>query len=210
MALLMLCVPFAIFILMMKIHHEYVIAYLLILIVPSSIQFFGAPIIKLLGVHKYLSPMLLVNSASDEKYEIHNGTTFDYLMVMNNVKSGPEFSKKMLVYYLDGLLKIVEKIETNKLPENVLIQGSSYFFNDRTAKKLGFKLSKTNVAIKINMLVNYLDLIWMYSLSQGRLTFPNVINMQTASVTGKHLIMNKAKLNDLSLFLSRTDKKISS
>jgi hypothetical protein len=42
------------------------------------------------------------------------------------------------------------------------------------------------------------------------LTFPNVINMQTASVTGKHLIMNKAKLNDLSLFLSRTDKKISS
>ena len=207
LALLMLIVPFVIIALWMKFYQDYIIVYILILIVPSSIQFFGAPFAKLSGLHKYLSPMLLVNSASDKKYEIHNGTTFDYLMVMNNVKSGPEFSKKMLVYYLEGLLKIVEKIETNELSENVLIQGSSYFFNERTAKKLGFKLSKTNVVIKINMLINYLDLIWMYSLSQGRLTFPNLINMQTVSVKGKHLVMNKTKLNDLKLFLSRSDEK---
>ena len=206
-ALLMLIVPFVILASLMKFHQDYTIAYILILIVPSSIQFFGAPIAKLSGLHKYLSPMLLVISASDKKYEIHNGTTFDYLMVMYNVKSGPEFSKKMLIYYLDGLLKIIEKIETNELSENVLIQGSSYFFNERTAKKLGFKLSKTNVAVKINMLVNYLDLIWMYSLSQGRLTFPNLINMQTVSVKGKHLVMKKTKLNELRLFLSRTSEK---
>ena len=206
-ALLMLVVPFGIMALWLIFHQDYKIAYTLILILPSSIQFFGAPIAKLSGLHKYLSPMLLVNLPSDKKYEIHNGTTFDYLMVMNNVKSGPEFSKKMLVYYLEGLLKIIEKIETNELSENLLIQGSSYFFSDRTAKKLGFTLSKTNIAIKINMLVNYLDLIWMYSLSQGRLTFPNLINMQTVSVTGKHLVMNKAKLNELRLFLSRTGEK---
>ncbi len=203
----MFIVPFVILASLMKFHKDYKIAYILILIVPSSIQFFGAPIAKLSGLHKYLSPMLLVNSANDKKYEIHNGTTFDYLMVMNNVKSGPEFSKKMLVYYLEGLLKIIEKIETNELSENVLIQGSSYFFNERTAKKLGFKLSKTNVAIKINMLVNYLDLIWMYSLSQGRLTFPNLINMQTVSVKGKYLVMNKTKLNELRLFLSRSGEE---
>ena len=206
-ALLMLMVPFVILASLIKFHQDYIIVYILILFVPSSIQFFGAPIAKLSGIHKYLSPMLLVNLASDKKYEIHNGTTFDYLMVMNNVKSGPEFSKKMLVYYLEGLIKIIEKIETNELSENVLIQGSSYFFNERTAKKLGFKLSKTNVAIKINMLVNYLDLIWTYSLSQGRLTFPNLINMQTVSVKGKHLVMKKTKLNELILFLSRTGKK---
>jgi len=191
----------------MKFHQDFKIAHLLILIVPSSIQFFGAPIAKLSGFHKYLSPMLLVNSASDKKYVIHNGTTFDYLMVMSNVKPGPEFSRKMLVYYLEGLLKIIEKIETNELSENVLIQGSSYFFNERTAKKIGFKLSKTQFAIKINMLVNYIDLIWMYSLSQGRLAFPNLTKMQTVSVKGKHLVMNKTKLNDLRLFLNRSGKK---
>jgi len=207
-ALLMLFVPFVLLVLWMKIHSDYnIIAYLLIPFIPSSIQFFGAPIAKLSGIHKYLSPMLLVILASDKKYEIHNGTTFDYLMVMNNVKPGPEFSKKMLIYYLDGLLNIVEKIETSELSENVLIQGSSYFFNDRTAKKLGFKLSKANFSVKINMLVNYFDLIWMYSLSQGRLSFPNLINVQTVSVTGKLLVMNKTKLNEISLFLSRTGEK---
>ena len=207
LALLMLFVPFAIFALWMKIHHDYIIAYLLIPLIPSLIQFFGAPIAKLSGIHKYLSPMLLANLASDKNYEIHNGTTFDYLMVMNNFKPGPEFSKKMLIYYLEGLLNIVEKIETSELSENVLIQGSSYFFNDRTAKKLGFKLSKVNFAIQMNMLINYLDLIWMYSLSQGRLTFPNLLNMQKASVTGKQLVVYKDKLNELRLFLSRTDQK---
>ena len=202
-ALLMLVVPFVIIALWMIFHQDYKIAYTLILIVPSSIQFFAAPIAKLSGLHKYLSPMLLVNSPSDKKYEIHNGTTFDYLMVMNNVKPGPEFSKKMLAYYLEGLLKIIEKIETNELSEKVLIQGSSYFFNERTAKKLGFQLKKTTFGKIINATVNYLDLLWMYSIAKGKLTFPKINYMITVEIIGSELVKNKNKLKDFSAYLSK-------
>ena len=135
--------------------------------------------------------------------EYPNGTTFDYLMVMNNVKPGPEFSKKMLAYYLEGLLKIIEKIETNELSEKVLIQGSSYFFNERTAKKLGFQLKKTTFGKIINATVNYLDLLWMYSIAKGKLTFPKINYMITVEIIGSGLVKNKNKLKDFSAYLSK-------
>ncbi len=207
LALLMLIVPFAFVLLLMKFFNDYtVISCLLVPFIPPSIHFFGAPIAKLSGHHKYLSPMFLVDSVSDKKCVMHNGTTFDYLVNMRNVKPGLEFNKKMLVFYLDGLLNIVDKIEANEVSESTLFQGSSYFFNERTAKKLGFKLTKTMFTLKIYFLINYFDLTWMYSLSKGRLIFPNINNVQTVSITGKNLVLSKTRLNNLRLFLTRNCK----
>lgn len=207
-ALLMFIVPFIFVVLWMKLFEEYtIIACFFIPFIPSLIQFFGAPIAKLSGHHKYLSPMFLVDSTSNNTYVMHNGTTFDYLVNMRNVKPGVEFNKKMLVFYLDGLLNIIDKIESNEISEDSLFQGSSYFFNDRTAKKLGFKLAKARFTLKVFFLINYFDLTWMYSLSKGLLTFPNINNIQTVSITGGNLVKNKTKLNNLRLFLIRNCKE---
>ncbi len=176
-------------------------------LMPTFLQFLLSPFFKLVGVYQYLSPMLLVYNANDKKYDIHNGTPFDYLMLMSSVKKGAEFRKIMLIYYLEGLLQIIEKLESKELPDTVMISGSSYFFSNRTAEKFGFSLSKTSSDVRFNLLINYLDLVWMYSLSNGKLTFPNLSNIQTATTSGKSLLSKKPELLALHSYLNRNTEK---
>ncbi|MEO1625285.1 MAG: hypothetical protein AAFV25_09005, partial [Bacteroidota bacterium] len=48
-----------------------------------------------------------------------------------------------------------------------------------------------------NLVLNYLDLMWMYSLSKGKLTFPHLSNIQTATTDGETLLQNKDLLTKL-------------
>lgn len=177
--------------------------FLLTFIVVPVYQFLGTPIFRLTGTYQYLSPMLLVYTPTDNKYDLHNGTSFDYLMVMRGIKPGAQWRQKMLAYYLEGLLAIVEKIETGSLPATVVVRGSSYFFSERTAKRLGFEISSTNAFEQVNIVINYLDLLWMYSIAQGKLTFPSLKGIKTAAISGEALVANKAYLVNLKTFLER-------
>lgn len=185
---------------------EQAFAFVLIFVITPVLQFLMTPFFTLIGLYKYVSPMLLVYNGSNKKYDLHNGTSFDYLLIMRFDKKGIVFRQKMLTYYLEGLLVVIEKIENKTLAETVIVRGSSYFFSERTAGRLGFKTSKTNAAEKINLVFNYLDLLWMYSLSKGKLAFPNLNKIKTAEIIGTELLANKKKLFDLKQFLARNKK----
>lgn len=177
--------------------------FLMFFILVPVFQFLAAPIFTLVGTYSYLSPMLLVFGENDKKYDLHNGTSFDYLMVMRKTKPGSQWNHKMLFYYIEGLLEIVRRVESKEIPETVEVRGSSYFFSESTAKRLGFETSETGLFEKFNLAANYLDLLWMYSLAYGKLTFPKLNEIKTATSSGKILLEKKAYLLQLKGYLER-------
>ncbi|MEM8896607.1 MAG: hypothetical protein AAGC85_00815, partial [Bacteroidota bacterium] len=150
----------------------------------------------------YLSPMLLVYSPNKKLYDLHNGTSFDYLFLMRKVKAGSAAKKLILKYYLEGLLQIIQEIKTGNLPDSLVISGSSYFFSERTAEKLGFTIQKADSMVYFNSAFNMLDLTWMYSYAHGRFRFPKLSAIKKASISGKDLLKQEAYIRRLKQALS--------
>lgn len=100
-------------------------------------------------------------------------------------------------YHLEGILNIIQLMENKQIPSSVNIIGTSYFFNDRTLTNLGFQLEKANLFYRINLLINFIDLFWMYSLSKGNLAIPSVWDAKKASIKGDILLQQKVKLEGL-------------
>lgn len=169
---------------------------LFILYVPIS-QFLFTPMYTLTGAYTYYSPMLLGYMANDKQIDLHSGTSFDHLFVLRKVKSGTPLRNRIILYHLEGLLNLIQLIEDKRIPSSVNIIGTSYFFNDRTLHNLGFQLEKATLFYRINLFINFIDLLWMYSLSKGKLAVPAVWNAKKASITGDALIVQKLKLESL-------------
>ena len=169
---------------------------LFILYVPLS-QFLFTPMYTLTGGYTYYSPMLLGYMANDKQIDLHSGTSFDHFFVLRKVKSGIPLSNRIILYHLEGLLNLIQLIEDKRIPASVNIIGTSYFFNDRTLHNLGFQLEKATIFYRINLFINFIDLLWMYSLSKGKLAVPAVWDAKKASITGDALMIQKTNLEGL-------------
>lgn len=167
-----------------------------LLYVPIS-QFLFTPIYKLTGGYTYYSPMLLGYMANDKQIDLHSGTSFDHLFVLRKYPSGVQLRNRLMMYHLQGLLKLIQLIEEKRIPASVNIVGTSYFFNDRTLKNCGFQIEKPSNFYRINLLLNFIDLFWMYSLSKGKVAIPAVWDAKKARITGDVLITQKAKFEVL-------------
>lgn len=153
-------------------------------------QFSVTPFFKLVGIYTYYSPMLLGYMANNAVIDLHSGSSFDYLFVMRNY-SKVEFKTRILEFHLSGLLTIIELIENGKIPPTVKIVATSYFFNDRTIKKFGFNIIDASIFYRINLLVNFIDLFWMYSLAKGKMSIPKVWIAKKGAVSGVELVEKK-------------------
>ncbi len=177
--------------------HSQPIFYLLFIIYVPIGQFAFTPLFRLIGVYKYYSPMLLGYMANDRQIDLHSGGSFDYLFVMRKYRAGIEIRTKLLFYHIEGLIKIIELIGNKSIPETVNIVGTSYFFKDKTLSKMGFEIVNPSLFYRLNLFINFIDLIWMYSLSQGKLSIPKLWNAKKASISGDKLIESKKVIEDL-------------
>lgn len=167
-----------------------------ILYIPIG-QFLFTPIYKLTGGYSYYSPMLLGYMANDKQIDLHSGTSFDYLFVLRKYKSGTPLRNKIMMYHLEGLLKLIQLIENKHIPASVNIIGTSYFFSERTLNNLGFKLEKATFFYRVNLFINFIDLFWMYSLSKDKIAIPAVWDAKKAKITGDILVAQKTKFEGL-------------
>jgi hypothetical protein len=62
---------------------------------------------------------------------------------------------------------------------------------------MGFEIINPSMFYRLNLFINFIDLIWMYSLSQGKLIMPKLWNAKKASISGTKLIENKKDIEDL-------------
>jgi hypothetical protein len=202
-ALLLLVIGFTPLLTLIEFSHQEPLFYFFFILYIPLAQFTFTPFFKLIGVYRYYSPMLLGYMANDKQIDLHSGTTFDYLWVMRKVKPGIEMRNRILMYQLEGLLNIIQQIESNKIPQTVNIIGTSYFFSDRTLKKLGFEIVKPSLFYRLNILVNFIDLTYLYSLSKGRFTIPNLLSVKKASISGDKLVENKKNIEEIASLLSK-------
>jgi hypothetical protein len=202
-AILLLSIGFLPVLLIIEKGQSQPLFYLLFIIYMPIVQFAFTPFFRLVGAYKYYSPMLLGYMANDREIDLHSGSSFDYLFVMRRYKPGIEMRNRLLMYHLEGLLRLIDLIENKSTPETVSIVGTSYFFNDRTLSKMGFEIVNPSLFYRLNLFINFIDLIWMYSLSQGKLTIPKVWNAKKAIISGTKLIENKKAIEELYLKLKR-------
>jgi len=154
------------------------------------------------GYFIYYSPMLL-GIKSKKKLDLHNGTTFDYFLNMKLKDKGIKARYKILAYYLEGLLTIVGEIESGKINPSLPIEGTSYFFSDSTAQRLGFTLQKPIYYYYFNFIFNFTDLFLMYSYSKGKFTIPRIFHIKRAVITPSELCAQKENLRTLLNTLKR-------
>ena len=171
--------------------------YLLFLIYIPIVQFAATPFFTLVAIYTYYSPMLLGYMANDNQIDLHSGGSFDYLFVMRKYKSGIEMRNRLLIFHLEGLIYIIRQIENNSISEKVNIVGTSYFFNNRTVYKMGFEVENPSLFYRVNLIANFIDLFWMYSLSQGKLSIPKIWNAKNAKISGAKLIESKMMIEEL-------------
>ncbi len=180
------------------------LVYLLFFIYLPLGQFCLTPIFRLTGMYRYYSPMLLGYAPSDKHIDLHNGTSFDYLFVFGLQKdSRSSLRARIMGFHFQGLLKIIDRIENEEIPESVLISGTSYFFNERTAKKLGFSIEPPSTFYRLNVYANFIDIFWMYSLAQGRLVFPAIRDVKKIETTGRTLVDHKDVIQRYAGFLAK-------
>ena len=176
----------------LSILHLTLLPFLLFPLTTILISFVDTPFNKLTKKLYYYAPLFIVEKKTG-KYILHGGTFFDYLFVLGCRSRGIANRKIVLMDLLNGLLNLIDEIEQEK-SEKLTISGTSYFFNERTARRFGFDIQSPEVSQVILMMLNYLPITLSYSMIDGKLAFPKLNKIKKASISGPKLVNEKDKI----------------
>jgi len=162
-----------------------VVNFLIFLFAYRFIRYITTPILKHSGYYKYYSPMFFTVPLFYRVLEIHIGTSWDFFK-LKSANPTTIFS-----YLVEGLFKLAEDIESNKVHPETKIRGFIYYLNESTVKKFGFTTRKPNFFEWILFSLNYLELCILQSISYKRISIVKLDNIQIITISGKELVSYK-------------------
>lgn len=170
--------------------------YLLVLLIPVLVAvaapFIDVPMGVKTGQFTHHSPLFIASREYKGEVVVHGGTLFDYYFNLKEVKP-TDRKRVILLSYLKGLISLVEKYE-HEGREDLVIKGTSYMINERTARKMGFTLIETDGIQRIILILNYIPVLIAYSYSKGKFSFPNLSKVITLKASVKTLAEHKAAM----------------
>ncbi|HYN44290.1 MAG TPA: hypothetical protein VE129_21115 [Thermoanaerobaculia bacterium] len=161
------------------------------------------PFCRATGIYRYHSPMLKATVRTSRTYEVHGGTSWDWLGLFRFRDRGARAARQVMVWYLEGFLDVAARIERGEIPGSVEITGTSYFFRSDTARRLGFEIRPAGLRLRFNLLLNALDLWLTYSFTRGRLALPDLFEVKQAVIRGDELVRRKGEISRLCAALDR-------
>lgn len=169
----------------------YLLAVLVFSVTLSVIApFFDVPAGIKSGKLIYYSSLFLAEPEKNGKIKIHGGTLFDYVFVLDKKMSGNTRTRFILQKYLEGLLNLMHEYE-GKADNEIVITGTSYILNKKTAKKLGFRWVNTDPLQKVILVYNFINLLISNSIAKGKLSFPNIKRTITVEASLVELYQKK-------------------
>jgi hypothetical protein len=163
--------------------------------------FFDIPSLKKSGKLIYYSNLFVTEKESKGIIKIHGGSLLDYVFVLDKSLNASQRTNYILQKYLEGLLNLIEDCEKNG-KNMVKIKGTSYIINERTANKIGLKLSKTDLLQKLLLIFNYPNILVSSSFAKKKISFPKLNQISTFENEVNQLIKRKAYILELKNKLS--------
>ncbi|UGU16561.1 hypothetical protein LS482_01525 [Sinomicrobium kalidii] len=152
----------------------FLIPFFVVITLSVIAPFFDVPSLVRKGHLRYFSSLLLSEKEKDGIITIHGGTLFDYYFTIPKSLEGKQRTSFILSEYLKGLLNIARKED-----DNVVIQGTSYIINERTARKIGLKKVRTNGIQQLILLYNYFNLVVSLYFVKNKIIFPKISRINT-------------------------------
>ncbi len=173
--------------------------YVLLILISSVvlwrlIRFLTTPILKKIGIYHYHSPMFFTVALSENLYEIHLGTSWDFFRTQN---INPRLQ---IIYLAQGLLNLCNKIEKGRISPKAIFKGNIFYLKQSSINKFGFNIRNLNFFESLLCFLNIVEASILLSISYRRFSIININNFKVIYFTAFELLSNKREIEK---FISR-------
>lgn len=158
--------------------------------------FFLAPLFRLTGTLRYYSPYLVVSRGGRGRIDLHGATPFDYLLLFRWRDRGRPAVRRILRWYVEGLLALAREFEEGRLPRDTTVSATSYIFSAGTARRYGFVVEEAG-KFAWGGYLTYPTQWLTYSFARGRWAWPPVHRARRATIDGAGLCAQRGRLERL-------------